>query len=370
MRLIGEKTGTGEYNTCGRKNKKLLIALCILVMSLIHVVPVSAAVKISAQSMVLIKGQSRILKVTGTKNNVEWSSSKKSVATVNSKGKVTAKKKGTATITAKVAKKKYICKVKVETPKLSSEKLTIAKGKTATLKVSGNSQKVTWKSSNKKIATVTSKGLVKGVKAGSCTIAATVGGKKYNCKVTVTNTQKSNGGVRYKSSAAKDGVAVIVKNNYPYAVSVDMDCLFYDSSGIMLKKSSDYEYALEVGGECALFAYNFDEDWDTYKVNMKVERASSHIILNAKNIKVSSSYGDENVMVKVSNAGQRNEFTKIAILFYVNGRVYDYEEQYADVKNKGDVDYLEFHFPYDYNYDTVIPDTYEIYVNSSYRYDW
>jgi hypothetical protein len=49
---------------------------------------------------------------------VKWTSSKKSVATVSSKGVVKAKKKGTATITAKVSGKKYTCKVTV----LKSEK--------------------------------------------------------------------------------------------------------------------------------------------------------------------------------------------------------------------------------------------------------
>jgi len=47
----------------------------------------------------------------------KWSSSKKSVATVSKKGKVVAKKAGSATITAKIGKKKYKCKVKVSRKK-------------------------------------------------------------------------------------------------------------------------------------------------------------------------------------------------------------------------------------------------------------
>ena len=62
-------------------------------------------------------GQKRALKVKNTKKKVKWSSTKKSVATVNKKGVVTAKKKGTAYIKAKVGKKTYKCKVTVKSKK-------------------------------------------------------------------------------------------------------------------------------------------------------------------------------------------------------------------------------------------------------------
>jgi len=59
----------------------------------------------------------------------------------------------------------------------------VAKGKTVTLKAS---QDVTWKSSNKKIATISSSGKVKGIKAGKVTITATTkDGKKQTWKMTV-----------------------------------------------------------------------------------------------------------------------------------------------------------------------------------------
>ena len=54
------------------------------------------------------------LKMQWVKGKVKWSSSNKKVATVNSKGKVTAKKKGTAKISAKVNGKTYRCKITVK----------------------------------------------------------------------------------------------------------------------------------------------------------------------------------------------------------------------------------------------------------------
>ncbi len=70
----------------------------------------------------------------------------------------------------------------------------VKKGKTITLKAkvypSGASQKVTWKSSNTKVAKVSSKGVVTGVKAGTATITATSKAKtsiKKTWKITVTS---------------------------------------------------------------------------------------------------------------------------------------------------------------------------------------
>lgn len=69
--------------------------------------------------------------------------------------------------------------------KLNKKSATIYVGKTVTLKVKNNKKKVKWISSNKKIATVSKRGKVKGKKAGKVIITAKVGNKKYKCKVTV-----------------------------------------------------------------------------------------------------------------------------------------------------------------------------------------
>jgi hypothetical protein len=58
-------------------------------------------------------------------------------------------------------------------------------GKTSTLKLNSTSKKIIWKSSDKTVATVSSKGLVTAKKAGKTTVSASLSGKKYNCIVTV-----------------------------------------------------------------------------------------------------------------------------------------------------------------------------------------
>ena len=170
-----------------KKLRKLFIFF-VMILSFCMAVPTNsqAAVKLNKKSVTLLTGQSTSLKIIGTKKKVKWSTSKKAIATVTQSGKVTAKKKGTSIITAKIGSKKYTCKVTVQSPSISKKSVTTKKGSTFTLKLSGTNQKVTWKSSNKSIATVSSKGKVTVKSSGTATITATVLGKKYTCKVIVS----------------------------------------------------------------------------------------------------------------------------------------------------------------------------------------
>lgn len=74
----------------------------------------AATVKLNKSEVTLLTGETVKLKVSGSSATIKWSSSDKTVATVNKKGKVTAVGSGEATITAKVGKKKLTCKVSVQ----------------------------------------------------------------------------------------------------------------------------------------------------------------------------------------------------------------------------------------------------------------
>ena len=156
----------------------------------------------------VVKGKTLTLKATVTPTNatnkkVTWKSSNTKIATVDSNGKVTAKAAGTATITCTAADgsgKSATCKITVTNPAVKVTKLRmnktsvdLLKGKTVQLKVTvtpsnATNKAVTWTSSNKRIATVTSNGLVKAVGTGTVTITAKAkdgSGKKVTCKINV-----------------------------------------------------------------------------------------------------------------------------------------------------------------------------------------
>lgn len=133
--------------------------------------------------------------VTGSSQTVTWKSSNTAVVEVLN-GKLTAKKAGTAVITATANGISKTCTVTVKAPalKLSKSKATlyINGNKTITLKagVTGASSKVTWKSANKKIAVVKN-GKVTAKKIGTVKIKATANGITKTCIISVKK-QKLN----------------------------------------------------------------------------------------------------------------------------------------------------------------------------------
>lgn len=162
------------------------------------------SVKLNYTSKSVDKGKTITLKPTikpsnASNKNVTWESSDTAIATVNSKGVVTAKKGGTVKITCTTKDKKKVatCKVTVYEAvssislSVSSMSLVSNKSKTLTATVkpsSATNQGVKWSSSNTSIATVSSKGKVKALKAGTVYITATSkeNGKIYaKCKITV-----------------------------------------------------------------------------------------------------------------------------------------------------------------------------------------
>ena len=148
--------------------------------------------------------KSKVVKVTGLQSGdyvVSWTSSKNSVVKISGKGNAVTlkagKKKGTAKITvvtAANASRTFTVKVQTGTVKTKKLKVSIArklklkKGKKvsigALVSPLTTQQKLTYSTSNKKVATV-SKGVIRAKKKGKATITVRSGSKKVTIKVTV-----------------------------------------------------------------------------------------------------------------------------------------------------------------------------------------
>ena len=143
--------------------------------------PIRSTMKLARKKTMTL--QVSFLPEGAQKQGLTYTSSNKKVATVDQKGKITAKKAGKTTITVKSVnglKKSFKVKVMkkaVTKIKLSASKKVLKKGKSVTVKAkftpsTGISKELTWTSSNPNVATVSSKGKVKAKKKGKVKITA------------------------------------------------------------------------------------------------------------------------------------------------------------------------------------------------------
>ncbi|MGN1050996.1 MAG: leucine-rich repeat protein [Acutalibacteraceae bacterium] len=135
---------------------------------------------------VYVKGTVNIkATVKNGKGKTTYKSSNDKIAKVSTKGTVTGLKKGSAKIYVTNNGVKKTFTVTVKNPYLNKQSLKLKPKKSYTLKITGKIGKATFKSSNKKIATVSSKGKVVAKKKGSTYITVKSNGITLKCKVRV-----------------------------------------------------------------------------------------------------------------------------------------------------------------------------------------
>lgn len=212
-----------------------------------------------------------------------YKSSNRKVAVVDSLGYIYAKKKGNCTVTATLKNgKKYTCVVTVKNPApyLKWKSYEIAIGSSFTNELMYATKKVTWSSSNKKIATVNSKGQVKTKGIGSCYIKAKSGGKEYKCKVKVYRPSPNFRAQLYNYNTRNNYFVVRIKNCSKRSLTI-----------------------------CSAGAYSMDADYKKYDRKLYLP--------NHKNIKIGAGK-TKYVHFKIKGKNTWPDYTDHTIRYYFN----------------------------------------------------
>ena len=123
--------------------------------------------------------------IRNAKGKTKYLSSNSKVVKVASNGKLKALRKGKATITVRNNGVKTSFTVTVRNPSLNKSQVSLKKGKSFALRVTGKVGRATFTSSDKKVATVSSAGRIKAVGRGKATVTVKTNGIELLCKVTV-----------------------------------------------------------------------------------------------------------------------------------------------------------------------------------------
>lgn len=217
-------------------------------------------IKLNQTSLSLENGYStRLSAAVSTGHAVTWKSNKSSVASVDSTGKILAKKPGTAIISAAADKTTVTCKVTVKTPtvKLNKTSGKLYRKQTMQLSVTSTSKSpAKWKSNKKSIATVDENGMVTAVKHGTAIITVTVDGISKSCEITVQkptirfepDTLTLNQGQVYTPKVT------VSSGNTPEFTSSNTNIATVDENGKIIARQSGkaYIYAAQDGTKVSL----------------------------------------------------------------------------------------------------------------------
>ena len=241
---------------------------------IVEVVQLATGVSLSFSSVALDAGKTKTITAsvspsTATHKTVTWSSSDPKIAKVSADGKITAVSAGTVTITAtsKDGAASATCKVTVKQPAtkvvvkstsgtdLTKTTMKIAVGSSKTVVATLKPDNVTnsgikFSTSNKSIATVSDKGVVKGVKAGTVTITVTSadGAASTSCKIKIYTPVKSVSLNKTSLTLKEGGTATVTPtinpSNATYKTvkwtSSNYDVATVDENGKITAKSVGY----------------------------------------------------------------------------------------------------------------------------------
>lgn len=197
------------------------------------------------------------VKLSATTSNgseVTWKSSKKSVASIDDYGTVTAVKPGETTITAKADGTSVTCQIIVKSPTVKLSKSTVNLYRTQTTRLSATVSSgitPTWRTSKKSVAVVDETGTITAIKNGTATITATVDGVSKTCEVTVLKPDitLNQTEITLKKGESVTLTATVSSGNAPTWSSSNSEKVSVNSKGKItaLQKGSAYIYAKEDG---------------------------------------------------------------------------------------------------------------------------
>ncbi|MGN0448447.1 MAG: Ig domain-containing protein [Acutalibacteraceae bacterium] len=236
----------------------------------VYVKKAPESIKLGAYTYTMYTGKTATLKYAvypadATNRTATFTSSNPDVATINSKGLITAISRGTTVLTATTengikAQCTLTVKQSVTGVEITPVVTEVYTGKTVTLNAKvlpedANVQTVTWSSSDKTVATVSSKGVVTGLKAGTAIISAVSTDGSYKAESTVTVKQ-------YASSVSFEQSELYINKGSSYELkatvlpfdTTDKSLTFESSAPDIVSVNSEGKITAHLGGQAVITA--------------------------------------------------------------------------------------------------------------------
>ncbi len=154
----------------------------------------ATSIRLNSSKLTMLKGQTTTIEARmlprNSTDSYKWYSTDKSVATVNSKGVVTARGQGSCEIVVVSTLSGVEATCTINVIALNATTITLEQYDYFDLDVLGDVQSTRWLTSNRRVAVVSSSGVVTAKMAGTAIISAKVNGKLLTCKIRVVTMKK------------------------------------------------------------------------------------------------------------------------------------------------------------------------------------
>ena len=268
-----------------------------------------------------------------------------------------------------------------------TKKYTMYVGSKAEWKIWGTGgKKVTFKSSNKKIATISKKGIITAKKKGKCTLTAKVGKKMLKCKLTVKkkitaaptistpvvtnppvvtptpvpdtiiNNQLAGNILVTKTILPSNKLLLTVTNNNTsqvYMTSLNM--AFYDANGLPVKTGEDTQYYMDPAETRYLVINKYDNTIDYSKTVVSVICKKSDYSSKQKvtvNCTAQPNANGDIILTCVNSNAVKANLNGVAFFKDATGAVLDAKE-FFDSLEPGATKFVTIKAPTDTNYDKI-----------------
>jgi hypothetical protein len=261
--------------------------------------------------------------------------------------------------------------------KLNKTKLSLNEGSSYNLQLYGSTKTITWSSSDKTIARVTSKGKVTAVKAGAVTITAKVNSKKYTCKVTVKDVltdEEAAADILYETFELNNQLLIILTNKNKVNTQVQIDVMYYDVNGDVMSTSTNNIWNFQAGHKAVeTFAYPHDDsyksvEYDKFDIKITADLDSWSIADEPiEQLSIETNKGADDLISTITNNSDADlRSADLTVLYYVGGKIVGYDDGYIyELITSGDSGIVEFSEPYDENYKDIEYDDYEVIINEA-----
>lgn len=291
---------------------------------------------IKYRTKIYIKNSTAI-SIRGKVGKSTFKSSNKKVATVNSKGKITGKKKGTCTIIIRTNGVTLKRRITVINPRLNKKSIKLVQGKTFKLKVYGGNGKVKYSSNNKRIATVSKYGNIRAKYAGSCKITVIRNGIKLVCKIKVT-ASKYPVGLKYSFKQTKKNITRHMSETFNlssyYKIDSNAKALYKSKkcskkqyhnvklTNLVKFKSSDNKVAsiyangkikAKAKGNCIITVTLYNKKTYTYSLKI-ADKLTEKTLKNGKKVKCVYSYNE--LLNEIVNEGKEYNIKGLKSPYY------------------------------------------------------